>query len=333
MREIVVLAEHRRNEVRDITFEMLTKGRQLAEKNNSELVAVIFGKNIKDKAEALAKYADKVLFMDDVGFEFFNSDVYQQALSFIIRERKPILTMIGHTSYGLDLAPSLAVSLNIPLVTDCLDLEFSDGKLVATRQMYGGKIYCKINIRKSESYIATIRQGVTTPIEGETRGEIIELPTPVMDSVKKKFVKYVLPAVGEVDISSADILVAVGRGIKDQANISLAEELAKGLGGVLACSRPIVDKGWLPSDRQVGSSGKTVKPKLYIALGISGAFQHIIGMKNSQLIIAINKDPNAPIFNVAHYGVVEDLFKVVPRLIERIREVRGEHSRGQRFSR
>lgn len=322
MREVIVLAEHRRNEIRDITFEMLTKGRQLTEKIRSELVAVIFGKNIRDKAEILAKYADKVLLVDDDRFEFFNSDVYQQALSMIIRERKPLLTMIGHTSYGLDLAPSLAVSLNIPLVTDCLELEFSNGSLIATRQMYGGKIYCKILVKKSESYIATIRQGIITPIEGKTRGEIIELPPPVIDPVKKKFIEYVLPTVGEVDISSADILVAIGRGIKDQANIPLAEELAKTLGGVLACSRPIVDKGWLPSDRQVGSSGKTVKPKLYLALGISGAFQHIIGMKNSQLIIAINKDPNAPIFNVAHYGVVEDLFKIVPILVDKIKEVR-----------
>lgn len=322
MREVIVLAEHRRNEIRDITFEMLTKGRQLTENIGSELVAVIFGKNIRDKAETLAKYADKVLLVDDDRFEFFNSDIYQQALSIIIRERKPLLTMIGHTSYGLDLAPSLAVSLNLPLVTDCLELEFSNGGLIATRQMYGGKIYCKVNVRKSESYIATIRQGIITPSEGKTRGEIIELPPPVIDPVKKKFIEYVLPTVGEVDISSADILVAIGRGIKDQSNIPLAEELAKTLGGVLACSRPIVDKGWLPSDRQVGSSGKTVKPKLYLALGISGAFQHIIGMKNSQLIIAINKDPNAPIFNVAHYGVVEDLFKIVPILIDKIKEVR-----------
>ncbi len=322
MREIIVLAEHRRNEIRDITFEMLTKGRQLTETINAELVAVILGKNIRDKAETLANYADKVLVIDDDRFEFFNSDIYQQALSTIIRERKPFLTMIGHTSYGLELAPSLAVSLNIPLVTDCLELEFSNGNLIATRQMYGGKMYSKVNVKKSESYIVTIRQGIVTPIEGKARGEIIELPPPVIEPVKKKFIEYVLPTVGEVDISSADILVAVGRGIKDQANIPLAEELAKTIGGVVACSRPIVDKGWLPSDRQVGSSGKTVKPKLYLALGISGAFQHIIGMKNSQLIIAINKDPNAPIFNVAHYGVVEDLFKIIPILIEKIKEVR-----------
>jgi len=325
--EILVLAEHRRGEIREITFEMLAKGREIAQKTNSRLSTIILGKNIKDKVEVLARYADRVLMIDDDRFEFFNSDLYQQVLSNIIREEKPILTMIGHTSYGVDLAPSLAISLNIPLITDCLDLDIQDGRLIAVRQMYGGKIYARLNVRKSESYIATIRQGVITASEGTLKGEIIELPPPsIIEPVKKKFIEYVLPKIGEVDITSADILVAIGRGIKDQANIPLAEELAKTLGGVLACSRPIVDKGWLPSDRQVGSSGKTVKPKLYLALGISGAFQHIIGMKNSQLIIAVNKDPNAPIFNVAHYGVVEDLFKIVPILTEKIKELKKKTS-------
>jgi len=140
---------------------------------------------------------------------------------------------------------------------------------------------------------------------------------------EKKFIDYVLPPPGAIDITAADIIVAIGRGIKDQSNIPIAEELAKTLGGVLACSRPVVDKGWLPSDRQVGTSGKTVKPKLYIALGISGAFQHVLGMKNSDLIIAVNKDPNAPIFNVADYGIVDDLFKVVPVLTEKLKELKG----------
>ncbi len=325
--EILILAEHRRGEIREITFEMLAKGREIAQKTNSRLSTIILGKNIRDKVEVLARYADRVLMIDDDRFEFFNSDLYQQVLSNIIREVKPILTMIGHTSYGVDLAPSLATSLNIPLITDCLDLDIQDGRLIAVRQMYGGKIYARLNVRKSESYIATIRQGVITASEGTLKGEIIELPPPsIIEPVKKKFIEYVLPKIGEVDITSADILVAIGRGIKDQANIPLAEELAKTLGGVLACSRPIVDKGWLPSDRQVGSSGKTVKPKLYLALGISGAFQHIIGMKSSQLIIAVNKDPNAPIFNVAHYGVVEDLFKIVPILTEKIKELKKKTS-------
>lgn len=325
--DILVLAEHRGGEIREITFEMLTKGRELAEKTKSRLSTIILGKNVRGLAEVLARYADRVLMIDDDRFEFFNSDFYQQALSNIMRKMRPILTLIGHTSYGIDLAPSLAVSLDIPLATDCLNVDLQDGRLIVIRQMYGGKINARVNVKKSESYIATIRQGVITAHEGKFEGEVVELPPPsIVEPVKKRFVDYVPPKIGEVDISSADILVAIGRGIKEQSNISIAEELAKTLGGVLACSRPIVDKGWLPPDRQVGSSGKTVKPKLYLSIGISGAFQHIIGMKNSQLIIAINKDPNAPIFNVAHYGVVEDLFKIIPILIEKIKEVKKKTS-------
>lgn len=323
MREILVLAEHRRGEIREITFEMLTKGRDIAEKTKSELASIILGKNIKDKAEVLSRYSDKVLVVEDDRLELFNSDIYQEALSHIIIERKPLIIMIGHTSYGVELAPSLAVSLSTPLVTDCLDLFFENGHLTAIRQMYGGKTYAKIKVKKADSYMVTFRQGVTQPVERSFKGEIVEIPSPILkEPIKKKVLDYVLPSVGEVDISSADILVSLGRGIKDRSNISLGEELAKVLGGVLACSRPIVDKGWLPQDRQVGASGKTVKPKLYLALGISGAFQHIVGMKDSQLIISVNKDPNAPIFNISHYGVVDDLFKIVPALINKIKEVK-----------
>jgi electron transfer flavoprotein alpha subunit len=155
-------------------------------------------------------------------------------------------------------------------------------------------------------------------------GEIIEIAAPLSEEISnKRFIKYVLPSISDVDITAADVLVSIGRGIKDVSNKPIVEELTTTLGGVLACSRPIVDKGWLSSDRQVGTSGKTVKPKLYLALGISGAFQHILGMKNSELIIAINKDPNAPIFNFANYGVVDDLFKIVPALKEKIIELKS----------
>ncbi len=324
MREIFVLAEHRRGELRDITFEMLTKGRELAQKTNSELTAVILGKNIKEYAKTLAEHAKRVLVVEDEKLEHFNSDAYQKVLSHLIRERKPLLTMIGHTSYGIDLAPSLAVELNLPLATDCIDLEFEDDSLIITRQMYGGKVNVRARMQKAESYIVTIRQAAFSAEKEQVGGEIVEVPSPLSEEIaEKKFIDYVLPPPGAVDITAADVIVAIGRGIKDQSNIPVAEELAKTLGGVLACSRPVVDKGWLPSDRQVGTSGKTVKPKLYIALGISGAFQHVLGMKNSDLIIAVNKDPNAPIFNVADYGIVDDLFKVVPVLTEKLKELKG----------
>lgn len=324
MTEVLVLTEHRRGQIRDITFEMLTKGRELSKKTGTELAAVLLGHDVKEYAKTLSKYARKVLVIDDVRLENFNSETYQKALSHLINDRKPLLTLIGHTSYGLDLAPSLAASLDIPLGTDCIDLEFEDGVLNVTRQMYGGKVNVNAMLRESESYIATVRQA-TFPAEEDstTNGEIIELPFPLSEeSEKKRFIEYVLPPPGGVDITAADVLIGIGRGIKDANEIPPLEDLARTLGGALACSRPIVDKGWLPNDRQVGSSGKTVKPKLYIAMGISGAFQHVLGMKGSDLIIAVNKDSNAPIFGVADYGVVEDLFKIVPALKTKLEEMK-----------
>jgi electron transfer flavoprotein alpha subunit len=243
-----------------------------------------------------------------------------------MKERKPSLTLIGHTSFGVDLAPSLAISLGIPLATDCLDLEYQDDTLTVTRQMYGGKVNVKATLSKAESHIVTVRQA-TFPVQKKApvNGEIIAVPSPLTEEITvKRFVEYVPPPPGGVDITAAEILVGIGRGIKDVGNIPIVEELAKALGGTLSCSRPIVDKGWLPTDRQVGTSGKTVKPKLYLALGISGAFQHILGMKGSGLIISVNKDANAPILSVADYGVVDDLFKVVPSLKNKVYELKGQ---------
>ena len=324
MTEIFVLTEHRQGQIRDITFEMLTKGKKLAEKANADLTAVLLGKEAKEQAKTLSEYAKKVLLVEDAKLENFNSEAYKKALSSLINEHKPLLTMIGHTSFGVDLAPSLAVALKLPLATDCIDLEFEGETLFVTRQMYGGKVNVKATVHKAESYIVTVRQAAFTAQKPAMNGEIIEKPSPLTEEItKKRFVEYVLPSPGGVDITAADVLVGVGRGIKDESNMPIVEELAKSLGGVLACSRPIVDKGWLSNDRQVGSSGKTVKPKMYIALGISGAFQHVLGMKNSDLIIAVNKDPNAPIFSFSDYGVVEDLFKIVPPLKSKIYELKG----------
>jgi len=327
MAGIFVLAEHRQGQIRDITYEMLTKGNEIAEKLNVELTAVMFGKDVKDKGKALSEYAKKVLVVEDAKLENFNSEAYQKVLSSLIREQKPTLTMVGHTSYGVELAPRLAASLNFPLATDCIDLTFEGENLTVTRQMYGGKVNAKATIKKAESYIVTVRQAAFTAKKPQPplNGEIIEKPSPLTEEITaKRFVEYVLPPPGGVDITAAEKLVGVGRGIKDQANMPIIEEFANSLGAVLACSRPVVDKGWLSSDRQVGSSGKTVKPKLYIAVGISGAFQHVLGMKNSDLIIAINKDPNAPIFNFSDYGVVDDLFKVIPALKNKINELKGQ---------
>jgi electron transfer flavoprotein alpha subunit len=327
MAEIFVLAEHRQGQIRDVTYEMLTKAREIAEKANMELTAVFLGKEVKEKAKVLTEYAKKVLVVEDAKLENFNSDAYQKVLINLIKENKPTLTLIGHTSYGIELAPRLAAALSIPLATDCIDLTLEGDTLTVTRQMYGGKVNVKATMRKAESYMVTVRQAAFTAQKpaAPINGEIIEKPSPLTEEITtKRFIQYILPPPGGVDITAAEKLVGIGRGIKDQSNIPLIEDFAKSIGAVLACSRPIVDKGWLPSDRQVGSSGKTVKPKLYIAVGISGAFQHVLGMKSSDLIIAINKDPNAPIFSFADYGVVEDLFKIVPSLKNKIYEIKGQ---------
>ncbi|MCW4053028.1 MAG: electron transfer flavoprotein subunit alpha/FixB family protein [Candidatus Bathyarchaeota archaeon] len=325
MKKIFVLAEHRRGVIRDITFEMLTKGQEIAQDTGCELIAVIFGKDEKEHSETLSKRASKVLVVEDQKLENFNSEAYQKVLGSLIREHKPILTLIGHTSFGLDLAPSLAVSLGTPIATDCIGLEFKDGSLMATRQMYGGKVNVVTKLHDAESYIVTIRQAAfPAEKEGAAKGEIVQVTSSLSEKItRKQFIEYVLPPPGGVDVSAADVLVGIGRGVKEETDIPLVEDLAKTLGGVLACSRPIVDKGWLPNDRQVGSSGKTVKPKLYISLGISGAFQHVLGMKNSDLIIAVNKDQNAPIFGFADYGIVEDLFKIVPALKSKLAQLKG----------
>jgi len=326
MSDIYVLAEHRMGEIRDITFEMLGKGWELAENTGGKLVAVLLGYGVEDYAETLSSYADKVLYFENEGLKNFNAEVYQRVLSQLIRERKPRLIMMGHTGFGMDLAPALATELNIPLATDCIDLFFEDGKLVAVRQIYGGKVNAEVVLKESETYMMTVRSASFKAGEPRAeKGEIekISVSSELTETPHKVFVEYIEPPKGEVDITAADIIVAVGRGIRDEKNIPLIEELAKVIGGVLACSRPIVDKGWLPKDRQVGSSGKTVRPKVYIAIGISGAFQHIVGMKDSELIIAINKDPRAPIFQFSDYGIVDDLFKVVPELTKIIKEIKG----------
>jgi len=320
---IFVLAEHRRGIIQDVTWEMLNKGRELASRWSAELVAVLLGYGVKDFAEGLAQRAEQVLLVEDETLENFNSEIYQKVLSHLISEDKPVLTLIGHTSFGMDLAPSLAAQLGIPLSTDCIDLHLEDGKLTTIRQMYGGKVNAEISFPGACEYMVTVRPG-SFPMEGEEpkAGEIKSLASPVEGIEYKRFIEYVEAAVGEVDITQADILVSVGHGIGDSKNIPLVAELAEALGGHLSCSRPVVDKKWLPKDRQVGTSGKTVKPKVYIAIGISGAFQHVAGIKGGA-ILAINKDPKAPIFRVADYGIVGDLFKIVPLLKEKIEELKA----------
>jgi electron transfer flavoprotein alpha subunit len=203
-------------------------------------------------------------------------------------------------------------------------MDMGAGSLSIIRQLYGGKVNAKVSFTKQGPYMITVRSGAFPVSEKDSlQGEIVPIPSALTDEgLAKRFLQYVESAVGEVDITQADILVSVGRGIKEAENIPLVKELADALGATLSCSRPVVDKKWLPKERQVGTSGKTVKPKVYIAIGISGAFQHIAGIKGAGTVIAINKDPKAPIFNVAQYGIVGDLFKIVPILKKQVKVLR-----------
>ena len=323
MNDIFALVEHRQGIIRDMTYELLSCGRKLAEKENTKLTAVILGHNTDDLVQTLKSQAHRLLVVDNDVFKDFNSEVYQNVLSEIIKQQNPTLTLISHSAFGMDLCPALATQLGVPFTTDCLDIEFVEQKLKVTRQIYDGKLNAKLQLRENPGYMITLRSGCFPAGEGSLDAAVEKFDTPVSTQPDyRKFIEYIEAAVGEVDITKSDILISVGRGIKDQANLSIIEDFASAIGGVVACSRPVVDAGWMTKDRQVGSSGKTVKPKLYIALGISGAFQHIVGMKGADTIIVVNKDPNAPIFSEADYGIVDDLFKVVPVLKTKILEVK-----------
>lgn len=324
MHDIFVLAEHRQGELREVTLEMLTLAGQLAEQSGGKVTAVLLASGADEFAQKCASYADRVLYVDDPMFENFNAMAYVPALAQLIEEQKPHLVLVAHTTQGVDVAPALAVELDAPFTTDIIDMSLEGDKPVATRQYYGGKIDGRIEFKDSDVYVVTVREAAIPAGEATKSGEIQKVENPLKGEVGgRRFIEYVEAAVGEVDITQSEKLVSVGRGIKEEKNIPLMEELAKVLGADLSGSRAAVDAGWLPTDRQVGISGKTVKPKLYLAVGISGAFQHVTGIKGADVVVAINKDPGAPIFQYADYGIVDDLFKVVPALTEKLKEMKG----------
>lgn len=319
---ILVPVEHREGEIRDQTFENLGKAAELAEEANSKVTAVLLTDDSDGFIEELEPWADEILLHENPNYEEFNSDVYQQALSQLIDEKEPELIMVPHSSQGMGLAPALAAEKDIPLVTNVIGLWWDDGEPVAERSIYGDKVNSEVRFKGDGQYMIT-SQAAAFPAEEPPGldGNLIEVEPSIDDSkVFKKFLEFVEPEGGEVDITASDILVSVGRGIEDEDNLDIIEELADALAADISGSRPTIDNGWLPDDRQVGQSGKTVTPKLYLAIGISGASQHQIGMKGSDTIVAINKDPDAPIFELADYGIVDDLFDVVPALTEIIKE-------------
>lgn len=320
MHKTLVLAEHRQGELRDVSLEMLT----LAGGLDTEVVAVLLGSGMDDFAGKLASFADKVLVVDDPMFENFNPIDYQAALKALIEAEKPHLVIIPNTGQGGDLLASLAIEMGVPFTSDIIELKVEGDKPVATRAYYGGKINGRIEFKDADLYMVGLREGAIPAGEGGKSGEIVKTDNPVAAAGEgRKFLDYEQPAVGDVDITQSAMLVSLGRGIREDKNVPLMEELAGLLGADVSGSRAVVDAGWLPTDRQVGISGKTVKPKLYLALGISGAFQHVTGMKGSDVVVAVNKDPDAPIFQYADYGIVDDLLKVVPALIDKLKEIKG----------
>lgn len=302
---------------------MLSKGRQFADQAGMELHAVIIGKDAGQHAETLARWADRVLVVDNSDLDSSLAEPYQKILVSLIKERIPGIVLMGHSSFGMDLAPSLSVELEAPLVTDCIDINQDDSALLVTRSIYNGKVNAVYSFAPCDTVMITGRMCEFDIEECDKKGQIEEVAFQLEDIGYKKYEGFIEPETCDVDICQAEVLVSVGRGIKGKENLEMAERLADMLGGQVSCSRPVVDCDWLPSEHQVGLSGKAVKPKLYLALGISGAFQHILGIKASKMIVAINQDAQASIFNVADYGIVDDLFKVVPELTKKIAELKG----------
>lgn len=324
MKKIYVLAEHRKGEIRDTTWEAIAAGQKLSSSFGSELICILLASKASTMAETLSREGLKILVVDNPLFETMNSEAAIMAMKEILKPSGEYVLLMGASNAILDLAPGLSVALDAAFASDCFSMEVNDGKLFASRQMYSYKINSLVSFKDSERIVLTLRAG-SFPFNPslDVVGAIENIDCPIdPQSIKKRFIKYVEAEKGDVDIASADIIVSIGRGIGDEPDLDMFQSLANSMGGVLACSRPIVDKNLLPKFRQVGTSGVEVKPKVYLALGISGAFQHLGGIKGAPLIVAINKDPRAPIFRVANFGIVADLNEVVPVLDEKIRALK-----------
>jgi electron transfer flavoprotein alpha subunit len=315
MTDVLAIAEHRRGTLRDVSYELITAGSQFAEETDGELHLAVIGGRLEEFTRLLSKEGVDVLHAVSNGEEF-NHDVYAQITEELVAELDPGVVLVPNSVNGLDYGPAVANRLDRPLVSDVTDASFDGETLSATREMYGSKVETTVEV-EAERTVVMIRGGEWPGADDAGDPEVRERESEIDESAVGSTVKgFEEVGGGDVDIGDAEVLVSVGRGIEGEENIELVEELADALGATLSSSRPIVDSGWLEKNRQVGQSGKTVTPEIYIAIGISGAVQHVAGMKGSETIIAINTDPNAPIFDIADYGVVDDLFDVVPALIE-----------------
>ena len=310
--DIFIVIEHLDGKFADVSFEMVGKAKELASVLGGQAVAVILGSGLPANGFA----SDTTLFVDDANLAEFNPAAYGKVVEALVKEKSPRLVMFGWTAAGMDLAAWLSARLGKPCVAYAKEISVESGALIVNSQAYGGKMLAEIAPSGDLAIVAVLAGSF--PVEagqGSTMATQIASPV-VLDGLKIKFIESVKPATGDMDITVQTKLVSVGRGIGGRENIELANELASALGAVLTASRPVIDARWLPTSRQVGKSGRKVKPKLYLALGISGAPEHLEGMKSAELIIAINTDKKAPIFNYAHYGATADLFEVAEAMLE-----------------
>ncbi|HUS46547.1 MAG TPA: electron transfer flavoprotein subunit alpha/FixB family protein [Phycisphaerae bacterium] len=330
---IWILGEQSAGRVQRVSFELLARGRQLADKRGAELTALVFGHRIDagDLKELIERGADCVVAMEAPQLEHFLVEPYAACMLKLIAERRPEIVIAGATSTGRTLMPYVAVKANAGLTADCtsLDIDAATGELLQTRPAIGGNIMATIRTPRHRPQMATVRprSAKPAPRKAGRKGKIERLPAPA--ELLKSRVRRVgfVAEKGEHGIQDADIVVAVGRGIKKADNVPLVRKLADALGAALGASRDVVDRGWLSYPHQIGLSGKTVTPRLYIGVGVSGSIQHLAGMQTAETIVAINSDPDAQIFRVADFGIVGDLFEVVPVLTEKLSEARQSGAR------
>lgn len=321
-----VFAEQREGELQKVSLELLGEGRKVADKLGVKLTALLLGGNVESLAKTLAEHgADEVLVAENKELEHYTTDAYTKVICDLANERKPGILFIGATFIGRDLGPRVAARLNTGLTADCtsIDVEVENGDLLATRPAFGGNLMATIACPDHRPQMATVRPGVFEKISTDASKcniEKVEVQLTAAD-VRTKVLETIKTKKDIIDISEANVIVAGGRGVGSKENFELVEELAKVLGGAVAGSRAAVEKGWIEGAYQVGQTGKTVKPSIYIACGISGAIQHVAGMQDSDVIIAINKDETAPIMKVADYGIVGDVKTVLPELIAQAKEI------------
>ena len=325
-RDVWVLAEQRDGNIHGVTLELLGKGRELADELDVKLVAILLGHEVGGRCRELINHgADKVIWVDDPELEHYQTGIYAGIIARQIRQLKPEILLMGATYLGRDLAPRIARRIGTGLTADCtgLGIDTEARLLVQDKPAFGGNIMASIVTPRHRPQMSTVRPGVMKPADRDTarKGEVIKVP---LDIEPKNIMVRILEIVKErkksVNLEEADIIVAGGRGVAAPGNFRVIEELAEVLGGEVGASRDAVDPGWISSAHQVGQTGKTVRPRLYIACGISGAVQHIAGMRESDTIVAINTDPDAPIFQIADYGIVADLHQAVPMLILAIKK-------------